>query len=69
MFAVDRLVESLRESHREANRHFAGILGDDLRPLLDAHAVEAQRLMDLREQLTEVESALTAMGAQGIRRL
>lgn len=68
MTAIDRMVESLRESHRETSRLYAGLLGPDgTRHLLDAHAVEAQRLMDLRGQLGEVLSALTAMGAAGLR--
>lgn len=68
MFAIDRLVESLRESHREAVKHFSHSLDpDEMRSLLDAHAVEAQRLTDLREQLGEVLTALTAMGAAGLR--
>jgi hypothetical protein len=68
MTAVDRMVESLRESHRETVRLYTGILGDDdIRRLLAAHAAEAQRLMVLREQMSEVVDALTAMGAQGIQ--
>lgn len=68
MFVIDRLVQNLRDSHREARRHFSHSLDpDEMRHLLDAHAAEAQRLMDLREQLGEVLTALTAMGAAGLR--
>jgi hypothetical protein len=59
MTAIDRMIQSLRDSHRETVDLYAGILGDDdTRRLLDAHAREAARLTELRVQLSEVSSAL-----------
>jgi hypothetical protein len=63
MTAIDRMIQSLRESHRETVRLYAGLLGpDDTRSLLDAHAQEAERLTQLRVQLAEVNDALFSAG-------